>query len=133
MTNAVEVTSQIANRALDMLEGLAQQLGVGVDQLWPVLVRKVQIDWIAGSAVLGILWIVVLLIYRRTPSWRDIGKEWETSSTIPKTFAKVIVVMAMLLLTMFTAAWLNRVSELITPEVKALQFIANKGNIPCVK
>lgn len=49
------------DKIADLLEKLAAKLGVTVEYLWPLLVKKTQIDWIASMAT-SVLILVIGII-----------------------------------------------------------------------
>ena len=51
------MTEEIQSKALDMIQQLAEKMGVAVDQLWATLIMQAKVE-----AISDIVWIVIMFI-----------------------------------------------------------------------
>lgn len=60
------------DKIAELLSSLAAKLGVTVEYLWPFLVQKTKIDWIANTLTSVLLTLFGLLfLYFARKSWKD--------------------------------------------------------------
>jgi len=104
------------------LAELADKFGVSVEYLWPLLVKKVVIDWWVGTGICVLFTIVSFILYKKTsskPDWGVVNADGDPSG---QGFFTVVVFAGMLLMAIiFFLAQICTISTLFVPEATVIQ------------
>jgi hypothetical protein len=101
----------------EILRELAHQLGTTVEYLWPTIIMKMQVDWVAETTVAAILTVIFVPLLINKLKHGDVEDDGAD-------FALAIVYGCIgLFSSIGLGACLVSISEFLAPEAAAIQWI----------
>lgn len=97
-----------------LLQDLATRLGTTVQHVWPLLVQKTRVDWIATTSVLLVCSVASLFLVRAAYRWCNRNRDFDPE--FPEAIVLFAACAAFLFTTIGLIIQLASISELILPE-----------------
>ena len=104
---------------IEALEKVADKIGEGGDYLWPLLIQKVQIDWIVNFGISTFFLIPAIVV--SVISIKKLQKK--ITETKDKDLYALLIIPGILLSIAFMAFFINLsyIGQFLIPEVEALR------------